>query len=138
MHRRKFLPTQAKEFLNYYDAIHKPSTVNGHTSSLRRFYTFIDSKGIEREKFFESVHQNLFEEWFPTMLKENLMPASRFLAIMNIRSYLKWAADKGYLKEDPNQLIRAKDFPKRPTYLPKPLECKLLIDRLQSKPFFLF
>lgn len=139
MHRRKFLPTQAKEFLNYCDAIHKPSTVNGYTSSLRRFYIFIDSKGIEREKVFEFATRALFEEWFPTMLKENLMPASRFLATMNIRSYLKWAADRGYLKENPEQLIRSADFPKRPTYLPKPLEPqhdKKLIEYLKTSDRF--
>lgn len=135
MHRREILPSQAKDFLSYCDAVHKESTVSGYTTSLRRFYAFIKTQDIEPEKFFDSISRDFFTNWFPTMFKDGLAPASRFLCMMNIRCYLKWAADKGYLKQDPEKLIQVCDFPKKPTYLPRPLEPqhdKKLIEYLKT------
>lgn len=120
--RRDPLPSEAKEFLIYCDAVVKKSTVSNYVTSLRKFYDFLKTKGIDENKFFDHVHRALFEEWFFDLFHAGLKSASRFAALMNMRCYLKWAADRGYLKEDPDGLIRTSDFPKRPRYIPKPLE----------------
>lgn len=120
--RRKVLPTQAKEFLSYCDAVHKKTTVSTYTTSLRKLYFFLKENGKEPEDFFKYIDRAILEKWFTSMYEAGLAPASRFLCLMNIRCYFKWAYDREYLKQNPELLIRRSDFPKKPKYLPKPLE----------------
>lgn len=116
------LPLEAREFLNYCEAIHNKTTLTTYTTSLLKFYTFLKKKFPEEENLLRKIDRPICEEWFAELFHSGLAKASRFLALMNVRCYLNWALDRGYLNVNPRELIRVSDFPKRPQYLPKPLE----------------
>jgi site-specific recombinase XerD len=50
-----------------------------------------------------------------------LHPSTRRHEIIQVRAYLRWLLERGELRRDPNDLVRSSDFPKLPTYLPRPL-----------------
>lgn len=120
---RQGLPKEALEFLDYADVAFQGTTVFTYTTSLKKFYTFLTSKyPDQKENLLSQVNRSLMEEWFKGLYDVGLKPASRRIALNNIRCHLAWAYDRGYIKEDPRLLVRTQDFPKRPEYLPKPLE----------------
>ena len=121
--RRDDLLKEALEFLNYADVAFKGTTVQTYTTSIRKFYDFLRSKYPSEENLLEKIDRPFMEAWFKDMFDAGLKPPSRFLALMNIRCYLSWAFERGYIDQDPRQsFIRVSDFPKKPEYLPKPLE----------------
>src|SRR3989344_4003543 len=123
--RRESLPQEAQEFLNYAEVTFKKTTISTYTTSLRKFYDFLKKKYPEHgqdERYFKKIDRSLLEEWFRDLYRCGLGPASRFLCLMNIRCYLSWAYDRSYMDQDPRGMILARDFPKKPDYLPKPIE----------------
>jgi len=119
---RQGLAKEALEFLDYGDVAFKATTVLTYTTSLKKFYAFLEEKYPNQENLLSKIDRALMEEWFKNLYDAGLGPASRVLNLMNLRCYFGWAYERGYIKEEPRSLIRTSDFPKRPEYLPKPLE----------------
>lgn len=135
MSRRDPLPNKAKEFLFYCDTIHKASTVEGYVTNLKSFHFFIKKQFKITNDLFEKIDRSHMEEWFYHLLDRDLSNASRHLHLSNVRCYFNWAYGRGYLKKEVPELIKRKDFPKRPDYLPKPLDVdhdKKLIQYLRT------
>lgn len=135
MNRRDPLPNRAKEFLAYCDTIHKESTVCGYVTNLNTFHSFLRRKFKITNDVFEKIERHHMEEWFYYLLDCRLANATRRLHLNNVRCYFNWAIERGYLKKEVTELIKRKDFPKIPEYLPKPLEIdhdKKLIQYLRT------
>ncbi len=122
MGRRDGLPQEAKEFLDYCDATHKQSTTAGYITNLNRFYSFLRKQYPNEKNLFSKIDRPLIQKYCTDLFQVGLQPASRFLALMNLRCYLAWANEMNYIEHDSRDLIQLKDFPKRPVYLPRPIE----------------
>lgn len=122
MGRRDRLPKEAKGFLNYCDATHKKSTVEMYITNLNKFYDFIETQGLDKRDLLKKIDRTLIQKYYTHLFHANLKPATRFLGIMNLRCYLTWAYQMGCINKDPRELIQLQDFPKRPHYLPRPME----------------
>lgn len=123
MGRRAGLPKEALEFLNYADVAFKGTTVQTYTTSVKKFYDFLNSRYPNENNLLSKIDRALMEEWFRDLYDAGLKPPTRIVALMNIRCFLSWAYERGYLPQDPrSSLIRVSDFPRKPMYLPKPLD----------------
>lgn len=122
MGKRDHLPKEAQDFLNYCDATHKRGTVSNYTNNLNKFYSFLKIKYPNEESLFSRIDRAVVQEWVSDLFRSGLKPASRFIGLMNLRCYLTWAFEMGYLTQDSRYLVQVEDFPKRPNYLPRPLE----------------
>lgn len=122
MGRRDGLPKEAKDFLDYCDATLKKSTVQMYITNLNKFYAFFNEQCPEEKNKISKIDRVLIQKYYTHLFHSNLKPATRFLIIMNLRCYLTWAREMGHIEKDPRELIQLQDFPKRPQYLPRPLE----------------
>lgn len=122
MARREDLPKEAKDFLNYCDATLKRSTVQMYITNLNKFYAFFKVQYPNESNLFSKIDRALIQKYYTHLFHANLKPATRFLGIMNLRCYLTWAREMGHIEQDPRELIQLRDFPKRPQYLPRPIE----------------
>jgi len=135
MARRSDLPKEAKDFLNYCDATLKKSTVQMYITNLNKFYAFFNVQCPEEKNQISKIDRALIQKYYTHLFHANLKPATRFLGIMNLRCYLTWAREMGHIDKDPRELIQLQDFPKRPQYLPRPIEPdhdKKLIEYLKT------
>ena len=133
--KRDPLPNRAKEFLSYCDIIYKESTVRRYVSNLKTFHSFFKRKLNLTHDFFEKIERKHMEEWFYYLLDRGVSNATRRFYLNNARCYFNWAVERGYLKKEVSELIKRKDFPKIPEYLPKPLDIdhdKKLIQYLRT------
>src|SRR6266545_4640406 len=59
--------------------------------------------------------------WLVDLQRQGLHPHTRLNCLLGVRVYLRWMRDHGLVKFDPDDLIRSRDLPKLPDYLPRPL-----------------
>lgn len=113
----KRLPPSAHEFIASLAPTLRPSTCIGYTWGLRRFHGWLDQHGLVLER----LTRPDIGPWFQCLHAEGLHPGTRLLILMKVRSYLHWLGDRLALRTAPDDLIRPGDFPKLPSYLPRPL-----------------
>ena len=111
------LPELADRFLQALAPTHKPATLNGYRSTLRRFHIWLSARSL-------NPHQLLrddLEAWLQGLHQQGLHASSRIHAIQQIRHYLRWLEERGELATPADALLRSKDLPKLPLYLPRPI-----------------
>jgi len=115
---------------------HKPSSCKNYSSSFRSFYRFLDKNQFSLKQ----LKRKQITPWFQALHQQGLAPATRQQYLVCVRNYLRWMHEQGLVKENPNQLIRHSDIPKRPIYLPRPLPREIDIElskRLKESDFLL-
>ena len=113
----KRLPSLAREFIASLAPTHRPGTCRGYTTSLRRFHGWLDQHGLVPEH----LTRPDISPWFQQLHAAGLHPSSRQHILMDVRSYLHWLSERRRMRTAPDELIRPRDLPKLPLYLPRPL-----------------
>lgn len=111
------LGSDSNEFLAELAVSLKRRTVNGYRTSLLHFHKHIRQHNLE----LSSLNRSHIIPWIADLQHDGLHPSTRYTIIGQIRTYLRWAYDRGLLVNSPEELIRVRDFPKIPNYLPRPL-----------------
>lgn len=113
---RVALPESAIAFLQTLKPTIKDSTGTGYKFTLSTFHRWLDSAKLRLDRL---TRQDC-EQWLMYLNDQKLVASSRVHLIGKVRSYLRWLAERGDIKEDPDLLLRSSDFPKLPKYLPRP------------------
>ena len=127
------LPTIAQQFIDTLQTSLRPNTCLSYTASLRRFHRFL----IRKDICLEDLTRKHTTSFFLSLLDERLHPGYRVIITLNVRAYLWWLYEQQLLRARPNFLVRPADFPKIPTYLPRPLPAPLdreIQKRLEVSP----
>jgi site-specific recombinase XerD len=111
------LPPLAREFLASLTPTHRPRTIEHHTGSLRRFYRWLDPRGLDPQR----LTRRELTPWFQELHAEKLGPARRRNILICVRIYLRWLSEQARMRAAPDELVRPSDCPKLPQYLPRPL-----------------
>lgn len=113
----KRLPSLAREFLASLTPTHRPGTCNGYATALRRFHGWLDQRGLVPER----LTRQEIAPWFQDLHAAALHPSSRHHILVDVRAYLRWVSERQRMRTLPDELIRTRDLPKLPLYLPRPL-----------------
>ena len=131
--RRQRLPPIADAFIRSLQPTRKPSTCRGYQNSLRRFHRWIHLRRVPLRR----LTRRSMCDWMQSLANEGLHPITRLHILIGIRAYFRWLREYGILRADPDSLVRRSDFPKLPTYLPRPLPPEadvVLRQRLVASP----
>jgi site-specific recombinase XerD len=111
------LPKTAHDFILELKTTLSRGTTKNHEQFLRRWYRWTDSKNIDTHKL---TRDDIVA--FSRMLHtRGIAPQSRRHYLAQLRRYLFYLSDRGLLSEHPTNLVRAADFPKQPSLLPRAL-----------------
>jgi site-specific recombinase XerD len=127
--RRSDLPQSAVEFIQTLKPTIKASSCSNYRGALDQFHQWLDSAKLPLKR----LNRQQCEQWLISLNDRKLAPQTRIQLIIKVRSYLRWLAERGDLKVDPDALLRPSDFPKLPIYLPRPLSPE--IDRELQRRF---
>lgn len=111
------LPQSAADFLRTLEPTLRPSTRQGYFTNLGQFHKWLDDAHLSLKR----LTRPHVEQWLLWLHDEGLHPSTRIQAIQHVRAYLRWLFDRAALDRPPDELIRRKDLPKLPQYLPRPL-----------------
>lgn len=110
------IPDSAKNFIDTLRPVLKKSTCAGYVVDLRDLYAWLDAQKIVLSDF----DRPAAERWLGSLADRGLAPVTRNYRILHARGYLRWLAERGDWDGDPDDLLRADDLPKIPSYLPRP------------------
>ncbi len=113
----KRLPSAAREFLASLAPTHRPGTCKSYATALRRFHGWLDPRGFVLER----LTRQEISPWFQDLHTSGLHPSSRHHILVDVRTYLRWLGERQRMRTAPDDLIRTRDLPKLPLYLPRPL-----------------
>jgi site-specific recombinase XerD len=111
------LPPQAQRFLDLLKPTHRPATVRGYQTNLRQFHIWLHSTGTAVDR----IDRSHLESWLQWLHARQLAVCTRVHAIQNVRAYLEWLEEERLLSVPARELVQAKDLPKLPKYLPRPV-----------------
>lgn len=116
-YHRKVLPEEASRFLRYLEPIRQPGTVRLYRSVLLRFHEWFDQQGA----LLQVLERGHCLAWAQHLHDRKLHPATRVCHLGAARKYLDWLWEQGICQAPGYTMILAKDLPKKPEYLPRPL-----------------
>lgn len=125
---RKPLPPRVAEFVEALATTHKPRVCYEYGRRLRRFYQWLSDNHVELSE----LDRGHMMKWFVHLKRCGTQAGNRAATIFMVRAYLRWLFEVGVIEEPLDPLIRQKDIPKRPTYLPRPLSPQV-DDELQKR-----
>ena len=125
--RKRPLPPVALAFLRSLEPTHKPGTCRGYSTTLMHFHEWVADARIE----LEGLERLDIEDWLLGLNDRGLHPSTRLGMLLQVRCYLRWLAEHDELRGDPDDLIRSRDLPKLPSYLPRPLTPKADVELQQ-------
>jgi site-specific recombinase XerD len=128
--RRRPLPELAEAYSDTLRPTHKKSTIAGARTSLSQFSEWLADNRIALNR----LDRTRIEGWLLALSDRGLHPSTRLAEILHVRAYLRWAAERGALRHDADELIRRSDLPKLPRYLPRPIppeQDRQLLQRLE-------
>ena len=113
----KRLPSAAREFVASLAPTHRPSTCGAYATSLRKFHGWLDQHSLVPHH----LTRKQIAPWFQDLHAAGLHPSTRWHILINARVYLRWLSERQRVRTAPDDLIRTRDLPKLPLYLPRPL-----------------
>ncbi|HEY3352154.1 MAG TPA: tyrosine-type recombinase/integrase [Polyangia bacterium] len=113
----KRLPPIACEYLRTLAPTHHPRTGAGYTTALRRLHGWLDERGLDPQHLTRAD----LADWSQRLHTGRLSACYRLAVLLVARAYLRWRDERQSLDVAPDELIRPRDFPKLPKYLPRPL-----------------
>jgi len=111
------LPPLAREFLASLAPTHRPSTCLAYATWLRKFYAWLDPRGLEPQH----LSRRDLVPWFEELHTAGVSPVTRHNLFIDVRAFLRWLSEHRRMRTAPDDLVRRSDFPKLPQYLPRPL-----------------
>jgi site-specific recombinase XerD len=116
--RHKILCAPAETFLKSLEPTLRPATCQQYRGSIRSLHDWLE----KREISLRSLGRREAKAWMHSLYARGQSPATRMNIIVAVRVYLRSLNDAGLLATPADDLIRQRDLPKLPTYLPRPLE----------------
>ena len=110
------IPDSAKHFIDTLRTVLKPSTCYAYVVDLRDLHNWLDAQKLSLNDF----DRRAAEIWIKSLHDRGLAPATRNSRILTARRYLRKLVEYGDFDKDPDDIIRAKDLSKIPSYLPRP------------------
>ena len=110
------IPDTAKYFIDTLRTVLKPKTCCKYVGNLRDFHNWLDAQKLSLNDF----GRQAAELWLKSLHDRGLAPATRNERILSARRYLRRLAEYGDFDKDPDDILRADDLPKIPSYLPRP------------------
>lgn len=123
------LPDSARAFIDTLRPVLKPNTCSGYVVDLRDLHAWLDAQKLS----LDNLDRRAAERWLQALANRTLAPVTRNYRILHARGYLRWLAERGDFDGDPDDLLRAEDLPKIPSYLPRPFPPE--IDRELQRRF---
>ena len=125
------LQAAADEYLGWLqlEANRSPNTVRAYSAEIRRLLGFLASKGHALDV--ESLRHEDLRAYQRDLAERLKSPASRARALVAIRSWLRWIAREGLIKQD---LSNGITLPKLEQRLPKPIDPDELTRLLAALP----
>jgi site-specific recombinase XerD len=109
------LPKRALSYLSLIKTQYKKNTYTSYQTALRCFYEFLMRNNISLSRL-SRIH---IENFMLEQKNNGYVESTRASRIITIRLYLRWAIENGYIKYNPEFLIRNRDIPKIPDRLPR-------------------
>lgn len=125
---KKPLPQSAADFLRTLEPTLRLGTRRRYSANLGHFHEWLDEAHLSLKR----LTRPQVEQWLLWLHDEGLHPSTRIHAIHHVRAYLRWLFDRAALNRPPDELIRRRDLPKLPQYLPRPLAPSVDVE-LQSR-----
>ncbi len=125
------LPQASYDFLNLMMATLKPKSVIHYESCIRCLFRFLKMENIE----FKDLNRSHIERWLIWMTGLGHHVTTRFRRIQDVRFFLRWCAEHGFLNPEQANLIESYDFPKLPQRLPRPFPYpidQIITERLRN------
>ncbi len=117
----KHLPQIAQQFIADLKINLRPNTCRLYGSYIRRFHRFLLSKDLN----IESLTRKHMAAFFQDLVDSRLHVATRLGIALHVRVYLRWLYEQRIVRTKPTTLVHSFDFPKLPSYLPRPLPAAL-------------
>lgn len=131
-HKRP-MPLCAKTFLDQLAVTLKPSSLNHYRTTVIHFHDYLQQNKLPLQE----LQRKHILVWFGLLKDKGLHPATRLSTIFMLRVYLRCLYELELIMAHPDDLIRRKDLPKLPDYLPRPLPLDIdqaLQERWQHSP----
>ncbi len=112
------LPEITKEYLEYLNIVRSTKTRCHHLKTLKQFYIFLEDKKIN----LATLNRRQVQLFFLQLNKERISVSYYNHKICELRMYLRWLYEQELFPNDPDKLITSKDYQKKPSLLPRPLE----------------
>ncbi len=113
----KRLPSLALQFLASLAPTRARGTCCAYASTLRKFHSWLD----EHRLVLPQLTRQEIAPWFQELHAAGFHAATRIHLLQNVRSYLHWLNERQKMRTAPDDLVRSRDLPKLPSYLPRPL-----------------
>jgi site-specific recombinase XerD len=125
------LPKLALEYRASVAARLHKRTARTHGTALKSFYRFAESHPLQLRR----LNRKYMEGYMIYLAKLGHSPGHRLAVLACLRQYFSWLFEHGHINREADDLIRRTDFPKIPTFLPRPLSPdidRLLQERLSA------
>lgn len=116
-YRHFVLPGTATEHLSDLETYLRPKTVKSYRSDLTRFHRYLSLKNLTLQKF-SRIHAT---PWLRSLFDDELAPTTRLKILITVKLYLATLAERGMYPHNVDDVIRVRDLPKVPKFLPKPI-----------------
>jgi site-specific recombinase XerD len=113
----KRLPSEAHTFLASLAPTYRLSTRSNYTVTLRRLHAWLDEHALSPQR----LRRADLAAWSHQLHALDYHPSSHQRFLLQARVYLRWLDEREPLALAPDDLIRPRDLPKLPQYLPRPL-----------------
>jgi len=111
------LKKEAHAFLEVLGATLAPQSVALYRGSLIIFYNFLERKRYH----LRDIDSNMVKKFINFCHDCNLAQQSKNHHAVRLKRFLQWLYENKQIKKSGNELLLAKDIPKPPKYLPRPL-----------------
>jgi len=111
------LPSLALRFLELLKPTHSPATVGHYQTNLRQFHIWLHASHVS----VTDIGRSHVESWLQWLHERGLAAGTRIHAIQNVRAYVEWLVEERAVPAPDTELIRGRDLPKLPQYLPRPV-----------------
>jgi len=114
----RVLPDPAERFLSTLKATRRPATCHSYRNALRLLHGWLSqNNNID----LSNLNREHIECWLNFLHDKGHAPESRKGYIIFARAYLRNLYEQGIVSTPSDELLRSSDFPKLPSYLPRPL-----------------
>jgi len=114
--KRPPTPQTVMEFIDTLMPVIKKTTCRGYSSCLRSFHFWLTANKLE----LSDIRRKHVEQWLQHLAQRDISSVHRNKQVICTRMYFRWLYERGLITAYPEELLRARDIPKIPAYLPRP------------------
>jgi site-specific recombinase XerD len=116
-YRNFVLPKEATRYVEELSTHLRPETVLSYKTDMVGFYRYLRDRKLKVADF----NRRESKRWMKFLLDRELRPNTRIKVLINVKHYLTWLYENRLFDGNAEHIIRGKDLPKSPKFLPKPI-----------------